>query len=128
MEAAGKLKALITGGEIRKAFAFANQYPPDIRVVLKPFVTHFSGSKTVMGTARASIELIRMVTLGHDALVAGQISLEGEFHGIHGTVGAPFVIGNQGVDRVIELSLDDAERALLLQCVANVQQKLRAFV
>ncbi len=128
MEAVGKIKALIAEGKIRAAFAFASQYPPDIRVVLKPFVTHFSGSKTVMGTAKASTELIRMMTLGHDTLVSGQISLEGEFHGIHGTIGTPFVIGNQGVDRVIELGLDDAEKTLLLQSVANVQQKLDAFL
>lgn len=127
-EAVKQLKALIAEGRIRQAYEMVSQYPPDIRVTIKPFVTHFSGSKTVIGTARATVELIRMITLGSDALISGQICLEGEFHGIHSTLGVPFVVGNQGVDRIIELDLSPAEKTLLLRCAESVRQKMSRFL
>jgi malate dehydrogenase len=127
-EAMGKLRPLIAQGRIREAFSFVDQYPPDIRVVLRPFVTHLSGSKTVTGTARVTLELIRTITLGSDALISGQITLQGEFHGTHGTIGAPFVVGNQGWSRVIELSMDEEEQALLEHSVEAIQSKLDPFL
>jgi malate/lactate dehydrogenase len=125
--AVARLAPLIETGRIREAYHMVDGYPPDFRVALKPFVTHYSGSKTVTGTARATVELIRMITLGSDALISGQISLEGEFHGIRGTLGLPFVVGNQGVDRVIELELSPGEKDLLVSCAESVQKKLERF-
>lgn len=127
MAAMEKLKALVTEGEVRSAYALIDQYPPDIRVALKPFITHFSGAKTTLGTAKATLELIRIIMLGHDALISGQISLEGEYYGIHTALGAPCVIGNQGVDRIITLELDPDEKQLLLQGAENIQQKLAPY-
>jgi malate/lactate dehydrogenase len=43
-------------------------------------------------------------------------------------LGVPFVIGNQGVDRVIELQLPEQEHMLLQQCAHNVWAKLDAFL
>jgi malate dehydrogenase len=126
--AVSRLAPLIEKGRIRDAYELVDGYPPDFRVALKPFVTHYSGSKTVTGTARATVELIRMITLGSDALISGQIGLEGEFHGIRGTIGVPFVIGNQGVDRVIELELSPEEKNLLIRCAESVRQKLDRFI
>jgi len=127
-DAVAVLTPLIERGRIREAYELVDRYPPDIRVALKPFVTHFSGAKTVTGTAKAAVELIRMITLGNDALVSGQIVLDGEFHGIRGTLGVPFVVGNQGVDRVIELELSPEEKDLLVRCAESVRIKLERFV
>lgn len=123
-QARNEIGTLITEGRVRKAYALIDQYPPDIRVALKPFVTHFSGSKTVVGTAKAAVELLRTITQGNDALISGQACLEGEFHGIHGTIGVPLVIGNQGVDRVIEMPLAKEEKDLLVRSARNVQQRI----
>ena len=71
------------------------------------------------------MDLIRTIMMGNDAPIAGQISLAGEFYGIHTTIGTPFVIGNQGVDRVIELPLDDDEKTLLLSSAEKIQQKIQ---
>lgn len=122
-----KLKTLVAEGRVREAYSFADRYPPDIRVVLKPFVTHFSGSKTAAGTAKATLELLRTITLGTDALISGQIKVEGEFHGIHSTIGVPFVVGNQGVERIWEIPLAEEEERLLIQSAQNVQQKINAL-
>lgn len=126
--ASEKLKSLIAEGEVRKAYALVDTYPPDIRVALRPFVTHFSGSKTVAGTAKATMELIRTITMGNDAFISGQLCLEGEFHNIHGTIGVPFVIGNQGVEQIVEVPLTGEEMALLNQSAGNIQQKIEAFL
>ncbi len=123
--ASQKLKNMVQDGRVQEAYAIINQYPPDIRTVVKPFVTHFSGSKTIMGTARSTMDLIRTMMMGNDALIAGQISLAGEFYGIHTTIGAPFVIGNQGVDRIIELPLETEEKTLLMSSAEKVRQKIK---
>jgi malate dehydrogenase len=127
-EAGRKLKSLIAEGEVREAYAVVDTYPPDIRVALRPFVTHFSGSKTVTGTAKATMELIRTITMGNDAFISGQLCLEGEFHGIHGTIGVPFVIGNQGLEQIVEIPLTTEEKALLNQSAGNVQKKIDAYL
>ena len=127
-QALGTVKEMIGKGEIRRAYEFVDSYPPDIRGALKPYITHFCGSKTVMGTAKVTLELIRTITLGSDALISGQITLAGEFHGIHSTIGVPFVVGNQGVDNIREIPLTDEEKELLVRNAQNVQEKIDAFL
>ncbi len=104
------------------------KYPPDVRVVTRPFVTHYSGAKTVIGTARATMEFIRTITQGADVLVSGQVALEGEAYGIHGIIGAPLVVGNRGVDRVFELPIDAAERKLLCESARLCGEKIGRFL
>jgi malate/lactate dehydrogenase len=91
-------------------------------------VTHYSGAKTVIGTARATMEFIRTITQGADVLVSGQVALEGEVYGIHGTIGVPFVVGNRGLDRVFELPIDDAERRLLCEAARRCGDKFERYI
>ena len=128
IQASKILKGLITEGKVHEAYRLVDEYPPDIRVALKPFVTHFSGSKTVAATAKATMELLRTMTMGNDAFISGQLNIEGEFHGIHSTVGVPFVIGNQGVEQIVEISLRDEEKELLVRSARNVKEKIDEFV
>jgi malate dehydrogenase len=127
-QAVDEVRQLIAEGKIQDAYCFVDLYPPDVRVALKPFVTHFSGAKTAVGTAATTMELLRTITLGHDALIAGQIVVEGEFYSIHGTLGVPFVVGNQGVVQVVEIPMMDDEKELLVQSAQSIQQKLGAFL
>jgi malate dehydrogenase len=123
-----KIKAYILQCEVQTAYAMINEFPPDIRVALKPFVTHFSGAKTVLGTARATMDFIRTITQGTDALVSGQISLEGEVYGIHSTIGVPFVIGNQGVDRIFEIPISEEEKTCLMRNAEEIQKKIKSYI
>lgn len=123
-----RLKTFVQQGEIQNAYDFLNQYPPDIRTMLKPYITHFSGSKTITGTARATMDFIRAITSGSDALISGQVVLEGEFHQMYGTLGVPFVIGNRGVERVIELQINEQEKALLHECIREVDEKNSSYL
>lgn len=127
-DAQAELEKLIVAGLIREAFQVVDRYPPDVRVVVRPFVTHYSGAKTVIGTSRAAMEFLRTITLGADALVSGQLALDGEVYGIYGTIGVPFVVGNRGVDRVFELPLDETERRLLCESAAAVQAKIEPYL
>jgi malate dehydrogenase len=126
--AQAELESLIRRGDVREAYAAVERFPPDVRVVVRPFVTHYSGAKTVIGTGHATMEFIRTITQGADALVSGQVAIEGEVYGIRGTIGVPFVVGNRGVDRVFELPMDDAERALLIDSARLVQKKIAPYV
>jgi malate dehydrogenase len=127
-EARKKITELVRSSRIVEAYRRIDKYPPDIRTALKPFVTHLSGAKTVTGTARAAISFLQTIMMGNDALVSGQLALEGEFYGIKGTFGVPFVIGNQGVDRIIQLAVADDEKRLLLRNAEQVREKLKPYL
>ncbi len=86
---------------------------PDVRVIVKPYVTHLSGSKTVLATANVTVDLVSTLLDGREVLVAGQAMLEGDFYGMHGPLGVPVVAGANGISRVVEIPLDDAEHAQL---------------
>lgn len=127
-QAQAELSSLIQNGKVQEAYAVVEKYPPDVRVVTRPFVTHYSGAKTVIGTARATMEFIRTITQGADVLVSGQVALEGEAYGIQGTIGVPFVVGNRGVDRVFELPIADDERQLLRESARLCGEKIKRFL
>jgi malate dehydrogenase len=126
--AQARIERLIVSGRTREAYAAVDELPPDIRVVVRPFVTHYSGAKTVIGTARATMEFLRTIAFGADALVSGQVALDGEAYGIRGTIGLPFVVGNRGVDRVFELPLEPVERKRLCETAKTVSEKLAAYL
>lgn len=119
-----QITTLIQEGKIRHAYELADQYPPDMRTVLNPDITHFSGSKTITGTVNATLELVSTITTGHDTLISGQIRLEGEFYGVYGTIGVPFVIGNCGVEKVLEVSLERDEKELFIKNARNINEKI----
>jgi malate dehydrogenase len=123
-EAGIRIRELVAEARFPEAFALVRETPPDVRVVLQPFIVHQSGAKTAAGTAMATIEMLKTITLGADALVSGQVSLEGEFHGVRSTIGVPFVIGNQGVDRIISIRMDEDEKDMLVRSAARVREKL----
>jgi malate dehydrogenase len=127
-EARVGITELVRASRIEEAYRRIDRYSPDIRTALKPFVTHLSGAKTVTGTARAAIAFLQTVMMGNDSLVSGQLALEGEFYGIHGTFGVPFVIGNQGVERIIRLAVAEDEKRLILKNAETVQEKLKPYL
>ena len=126
--AIAEVKPLITEGKTQAAYQIVDRLAPDVRVAVRPFVTHYSGAKTIVGTARATMGFLKTITQGTDALVSGQIALEGEVYDLSGAIGVPFVIGNQGVDRVFELPLTDAERTALRAAAVEIRKKIEPFV
>ena len=127
-EAHRAMKDLVSTGRVPEAYARVSEYPPDVRAIVRPFVTHYSGAKTLIGTARATMAFLHTITQGNDALISGQVALDGEAYGIHGTIGIPFVVGNRGVDRIFEIPIEPEERTLLCRSAETIQEKLRPFL
>ena len=122
------LKELITQGEIAEAFRRVDALPPDVRVVLKPFITHLSGAKTVMATANVTVDLVRTLLDGHDALVAGQVVLEGDWHGLSGPLGVPVIASASQGMRPVEISLTDREREQVGRVSQEITNKVTGWI
>lgn len=106
-----RLLTMVETGHIAEAFAEADRLPPDIRVVVRPLITHYSGSKTVRATANATVSLVERLLVGDDVFLAGQVLLrEGEFHGLPAIpFGVPVIASASGVRRVMEIPLTPEE-------------------
>lgn len=116
---------LIKLGEILKAYAYVDNLSPDLRVVLKPYVTHLSGAKTIAATANVTVDLIHNLLQGREIVVSGQVQLKGEFYGIHTAFGVPIEVTPFGWSRVVPLDLWPEEAASLQQSADRVNQRLK---
>jgi malate dehydrogenase len=119
---------LLDAGKVAEAFARVDTLAPDVRVVVKPHVTHLSGSKTVLATANVTVDLVSTFLNGGEMLVAGQVMLEGDFHGLSGPLGVPVVIGSYGISQVVQIPLTDPERARLASVSQQVNEKVTAWL
>ena len=115
---------LLKAGRVAAAFARVDTLAPDVRVIVKPYVTHLSGSKTVLATASVTVDLVRTLLDGREVLVAGQAMLAGDFYGMHGPLGVPVVAGANGISRVVEIPLTDQEHA----CLEAISRRMQTQV
>ena len=74
-----------------EAFDRVDRLPPDVRVILRPYVTQISGAKTAVSTAAVTLDLVRTLLDGREVVVSGQVQLDGEFYDLHAPVGVPIV-------------------------------------
>ncbi len=106
----------LVGHDAGAAFERVESWPPDLRVVSRPWLTHQSGAKTAAATASATVDLVDTVLDGREIVVAGQVQLAGEASiagaPVHGVLGVPVVLGPEGWTRVLldGLARDEAER------------------
>ncbi|MES2461827.1 MAG: lactate dehydrogenase [Armatimonadota bacterium] len=123
------LSHLVAEGRIQEAFAYADTLPPDVRVVVKPFVTHLSGAKTVMATANVTVDLVQTLLDGREVLVAGQVALEpGEFYGLTGPLGVPVIASPSGIMRVVEIPLTRAEENQVRGLSTDITAKVTRWI
>lgn len=119
--------AAVAARDVGEAFALVDTWPPDLRVVARPFMTHQSGAKTAAGTAGATAHLVETLLDGREIVVAGQVELDGEVAGLpglpdvvaHGVRGVPVVLGPEGWTRVL-LDPPAPDEARLLAASAGV--------
>ncbi len=116
----------LASADTRRAFEAIEALPPDIRVQLRPELTHLSGSRTVMATANVTVDMVRQMMEGREISVAGQVLLEdgGGAYGLRGVMGLPLLVSNRGVVRVLSPPLWDEEAAALSQAAAAVAEKV----
>ncbi len=124
-----EITALLKAGRVTDAFTRVDSLPPDVRVIVKPYVIHFSGSKTVLATANVTVDLLSTLYDGREVLVAGQAMLEnGDFHGLQGPLGVPVVVGAGGISRVVEIPLADAEHAQLETVSRRIHRQVQDWM
>jgi malate dehydrogenase len=119
--------ACLQEGRVREAFDRVDQLPPDVRVVLRPYVTQLSGAKTAAVTAAVTLDLVRTLLDGREVAVAGQVQLDGEFHELRAPVGVPIVVSPGGWSRVIALPMWSEEVELLTRHTEQLVATLRAW-
>ena len=124
-----ELARLLQDGSVAEAFARVETLSPDLRVVLKPYITHLSGAKTVMATANVTVNLLKVLLEGEEALVAGQVALgRGDFYGFTGTLGVPIIVSARGVQRVVEIPLTAPEMERIAQISQEIGAKLAVWM
>jgi malate dehydrogenase len=102
----------------RAAYRRAASWGPDLRAFIKPYITHYSGAKTAVGTAEIISRLVETIVGGHQMLAAAQLVVEGEYLDIHGVTGVPALLSNRGVERVEAIALTDEETEAVRQAAA----------
>lgn len=114
--------------DMHAAFAVIDQWPPDLRAVARPWLTHQSGAKTASGTAGATVDLVDTIYDGREIVVAGQVALAGEVsvagRPVHGVVGVPIVLGPEGWTRVLLDQLPPDEETRLAHSIDHIHRSL----
>jgi len=114
----------VAATDMAAAFALIDTWPPDLRALARPWMTHQSGAKTATGTASATIDLLDTVLDGRDIVVAGQVVLDGEVTvggaPASGVLGVPVVLGPEGWTRVLLDPLPPDEDARLAQAASAI--------
>ncbi len=115
---------LLAATDTAAAFALIDSWPPDLRALARPWMTHQSGAKTATGTASATIDLVETVLDGRDIVVAGQVALAGEVgvggSPVHGVLGVPVVLGPEGWSHVLLDPLPPDEDGRLAEAAGAV--------
>lgn len=114
----------LVGSDTGAAFALVDSWPPDLRAVARPWLTHQSGAKTAAATASATVDLLDTVLDGREIVVAGQVALDGQItlagSPVRGVLGVPVVLGPDGWTRVLLDDLAPDEEARLARTVARI--------
>lgn len=119
---------LIGKGQIEKFYESFYRFGPDSRVFLSPLISNFTGAKTIAGAAGATMRLLRTIISSNIDLAACQVKLEGEFLDIHGVIGAPVFVCNNGVFKVEKLNnLWESEKEELLMASEKINEKIRKW-
>jgi malate dehydrogenase len=117
--------------DIDAAFDAVERMPPDLRTVVRPYLTHHSGAKTAFGTAGATVDLVDTLLDGRDIVVAGQVALDGEIRlggqPWRGVVGAPIVVGPDGWTHTLLDELDAEEDAELLAVARRIDAAVKGW-
>lgn len=123
--------AELAGSDMRAAFELINTWPPDLRAVARPWLTHQSGAKTGSGTASAAVDLVDTVFDGREIVVAGQVALDGQIdldgEPLTGVAGVPIILGPEGWSRVVLNPLAADETRRLRTSVTRIAEGLREW-
>ena len=110
-----------------RAYEHISTLSPDLRVVLKPLVTHYTEAKTVVATAHAAVDLVEWISRGFSVEIAAQFEHDGE-NGLTGPCGTRLILSGK-VEQVLPLdNLTPDELALLTSSHDAIQGKVAQWL
>ncbi|MFZ2624450.1 MAG: hypothetical protein WAX29_04315 [Propionibacterium sp.] len=128
LDRAKELLFQLSVNDMGRAFDVIEEWPPDLRLAARPWLTHQSGARTASGTAGAAVDLVDTIFDGREIVVAGQVRVDGdaELDGepLRAVTGLPIVLGPEGWTRVILDPLAADEDRRLRQSIARTNLSL----
>ena len=130
-EIATAQRRLLAEQDTGRAFALVETWPADLRTVTRPWLTHQSGSRTAVGTANATVDLLSALAEGREIVMAGQVALDGEAmvegRPHQGVLGVPVVLAPDGWRSVLLGELPPDEDALLARAARRIEATVAPF-
>jgi malate dehydrogenase len=115
---------LLADERIKEAFDAVEALPPDLRVMLEPFVTAHCLHSTPNATANATLDVIRALCGARGSVVGAQVRLKGEVYGLSTPIGVPVLVDTGGWSRVVCPPLSDEEAARLAVAAETIEANL----
>ncbi|MDF1875594.1 malate dehydrogenase [Sulfurimonas sp. SAG-AH-194-I05] len=84
-------------------------------------IVKYLGTSGYYGPGRAIAHMVEAILNDTQAIVSSSVLLEGEYGYSNVTVGVPVVLGKNGIEKIIELELDDATKAKFKISVDSIQ-------
>ena len=125
--ARAEILTLLEAEEIEASYKAVHALPPDLRIVIEPFITCHCLHTTANATANATCDIVRALTTGRDSLVAAQVKLEGETHDLNTVCGMPVVVNARGWSRVVCPDLAADEEAQLQRSCETIATNLATW-
>lgn len=122
-ESKARMLDLVRSDRVSEAYAFISGLPADLRAAVKPFFTHFTaGHTTEMATAHAVADFVEAITGGHRQVFAAQVTLDGEWEGLIGTIAVPVLLDPRGWSQVMPMEISRDERDALSDAARAVSE------
>jgi malate dehydrogenase len=118
---------LVQAGRIREAFETVETLPADVRMALEPFVVAHCLHSCANSTSRATVDVIRALSTGHDYVINAQVRLEGEFADIRTVFGVPVLANAAGWRDVVCPPLAPDEEQAVARAAAIIDERLRPY-
>lgn len=115
---------LLAEERISDAFATVEALPPELRIMLEPFVTAHCLHSTPNATANATLDLVLALGSNRASVVGAQVSLEGEVFGLDTVVGVPVLVDALGWSRVECPPLTGEEQERLKEAAGAITANL----
>jgi len=87
-------------------------------------ITELMGSSAFFAPGAAIAQMVEAIVRDKKRLIASSVYLDGEYGERDVCIGVPVVLGGGGVERIIELPLDEQERAAFQASVAAVREHI----
>jgi len=87
-------------------------------------ITELMGSSAFFAPGAAIAQMVEAIVRDKKRLIPSSVLLDGEYGERNVCIGVPVVLGGRGVERIIELPLNDEERAAFKASVAAVREHI----